>query len=440
MLWEKAQNNIKNVISEGVFKLWIEPLQCMEVREDRILLKSPDKYFSAYVSQNFLQTIEEKLYEVDRCKRKVVFCEDQEKFQSISSNKVQLRLPTVPVNTSSMRSLHPRYTFEEYMVGDSNILAQSACRSISLNDDSVGPCLYINSSTGLGKSHLTQAVAHQVFSESPMTRLHYVTAQQFSGEMIRGIQNKTMDAFKKKYHEHCDVLLVEDVHALTGKKKTQEELNEILDILIKTGKRVILTANAAPRDLIGIDDEFRSRMTAGLVATIKPPDTATRLRIIEKKAAQMQLMLTPEYVEFLGQNISGDVRRLESAIVAIRAKAKLRGGTVSFDLIREAVLNVVGSTESLSLAMIADLVSRQFNVKIEDMKSRSREKRLAFPRQVAMYLCRKYTDKTLGVIGKQFNRDHSTVLHSIKAVTDLMVRDTSIGAQVDFLGNKLKNL
>ena len=440
MLWKKTQEHLKSTVSASVFSLWIEPLQCLDVQEDRILLQTPDKYFSAYVAQNFLPVIEEKLFEIDKLKRRIVFCEDTEPAAPVVAGKTQLRLPSMPVNTSSIRALHPRYTFEEYMVGDCNILAQSACRSLSVNDDSFGPCLYINSSTGLGKSHLTQAVAHKIYSDFPMTRLHYVTAQQFSGEMVRGIQNRSMDTFKKKYHEHCDVLLVEDVHSLTGKKKTQEELNEILDTLIKGGKRVIFTANAAPRELVGIDDEFRSRMTSGLIATIKPPDVATRIRIIEKKAAQFQMNLQEEYVEMLGQNISGDVRKLESAIIAIRAKAKVQGGAVNADLVREVVLNVVGNTETLTLAMIIDMVCRQFKTTTENIKSKSREKKHAFPRQVAMYFCRKYTDKTLGEIGRQFNRDHSTVLHSIKAVTDLMVRDSSISAQINLMGNRLKNL
>ena len=301
-----------------------------------------------------------------------------------------MRLPNVPENTSKIRSLHPRYTFSEFMVGDSNILAQSACKSMTVSDDSVGPCLYINSSTGLGKSHLTHAVAHQILTTLPMTRLHYVTAQQFATEMVRGIQSNTMDSFKRKYHEHCDILLVEDVHSLTGKKKTQEELNELLDSLIKSGKRVILTANSAPRDLVGIDEEFRSRMTAGLVTSIKAPDISTRLRIVEKKAIQHQLCLDEGHVDYLAQHIRGDVRKVESALIAIRAKARLMGGQVDLDLVKEVVANIVGHNQVLTAAMISDLVGSQFKVSVKDMQSRSRKKVHTFPRQVAMYLCRKY--------------------------------------------------
>lgn len=442
MLWEKTQEVLKETLSVSVYQLWIEPLRCLEVRDDAIFLLSPDRYFSAYVAQKFLSILEATVTEAGSVKRRVVLCEDERvhKPKPVASPKGQLRLPNIPENNSSLRALHPRYTFDQYMVGDCNILAESACRAISMHDDSFGPCLYINSETGLGKSHLTHAIAHRVYADSPMTRLHYVTAQQFAAEMVRNIQTKTMDEFKQKYHDRCDMLLVEDIHSLTGKKKTQEELNEVLDSLIKSGKRVVLTANKSPRDLDGIDGEFRSRMSSGLVTMIKAPDISTRLRIVEKKAETHQLGLGEEGIDFLAQHIRGDIRQVESAIVAIRAKSRLMNGHVDMDMIREAVTNVVGCEKALTVEMISELIAKQFNISITDMCSRSRKKKLTFPRQVAMYLCRKYTEDSLAEIGRAFNRDHSTVMHSIKKVTNLTVRDTSVGAQVELLSGKIKSL
>ncbi|WP_136808083.1 chromosomal replication initiator protein DnaA [Desulfosediminicola flagellatus] len=442
MLWEKTQEVLKDTLSGSVYQLWIEPLRCLEVRDDSIYLLSPDRYFSAYVAQKFLSIIEATVKEAGSVQRRVVICEDERVHtpKPVMQPKGQLRLPTVPENNSSVRALHPRYTFDQYMVGDCNILAESACKAISADDDSYGPCIYINSETGLGKSHLTHAIAHKVFAESPMTRLHYVTAQQFAAEMVRNIQSKTMDTFKQKYHDHCDMLLVEDIHSLTGKKKTQEELNEVLDSLIKSGKRVVLTANQAPRELVGIDSEFRSRMSSGLVTMIKAPDINTRLRIVERKAGTHQLGLAEEGVNYLAQHIRGDIRQVESAIVAIRAKSRLMGGHVDMDMIREAVTSVVGVGQQLTIQMISDLIAKQFKVSVDDMKSRSRKRQLTFPRQVAMYLCRKYTDDSLAEIGRAFNRDHSTVMHSIKKVTNLSVRDTSVAAQMELLTGKVKSL
>lgn len=440
MLWEKTKERLKDALTENVYSLWIEPLECVQVHAETIVLASPDRYFNAYVSQHYLALIEETIRKCGSSPRQVVLCEKESAPRLPQPARGQMRLPSIPENTSRIRSLHPRYTFDEFMVGDSNILAHSACQSMSVSDDLVGPCLYINSGTGLGKSHLTHAVAHKIISESPMTRLHYVTAQQFASEMVRGIQGNTMDQFKRKYHENCDILLVEDVHSLTGKKKTQEELNELLDTLIKSGKRVILTANSAPRDLIGIDDEFRSRMSAGLVTSIKPPDIETRLRIISRKAQQQQLLLQEQQIDYLAQHIRGDVRKVESALIALRAKASLRKGEVDLDLVREVVASVVGHQQVLTSAMISDLVGSQFKVSVQDMQSRSRKKVISFPRQVAMYLSRKYTDESLADIGRIFNRDHSTVLHAIKVVTNLTARDASVSAQLNLLGGKVKQL
>ncbi len=446
MVWERVKESLKSTIAENVFDLWIEPLKFVELQGEQLYLSSPDRFFSAYVKRNFLEAIEEKIRENGLESTKVLFCEDSNTIVSAprtvkrNGTKTQMRLPTVPVNNSRFKALHPRYTFDEFMVGESNILAESACKSMVTKDDTIGPCLYINSATGLGKSHLTHAVAHHVFSHSPMTRLHYVTAKQFAAEMVRGIKTNTMENFKSKYLEHCDILLVEDVHSLTGKKKTQEELNEVLDSLIKSGKRVIITSKSAPRDLVGIDSEFRSRMTSGLVTSIHAPDVATRIRIVEKKAVQQQLSLDEEMVSYLANHIRGDVRQIESALIAIRAKARLTGGHVDINLLREVIASVVGVAQVRSAEMICDLVSSQFKVSIGDMRSRSRKKVITFPRQVAMYLARKYTDSSLADIGKVLHRDHSTVLHSIKVVTSKAVSDGSVSAQLDLLSDKVKQL
>jgi len=446
MVWERAKNNLRATLTKNIFNLWIEPLKFVEQQGEKLYLSSPDRFFSAYVKNNFLEIIEKSIRDDGLEAVQVVFrevsCEKAALPGIVNKNggKTQMRLPNVPLNNSLFRSLHPRYTFDEFMVGESNILAESACKSLVAEDDLVGPCLYINSATGLGKSHLTHAVANHVFTNFPMTRLHYVTARQFAAEMVRGIKTNTMESFKAKYLDHCDILLVEDVHSLTGKKKTQEELNEVLDSLIKSGKRIIITSKKAPRDLVGIDSEFRSRMTSGLVTSIRAPDVATRNRIVEKKALQQRLSLDEEQVSFLANHIRGDVRQIESALIAIRAKAGLVGGNIDLNLIREVIASVVGAEQVRTAELICELVSSQFSVSIQEMQSRSRKKGVTFPRQVAMYLARKHTDESLADIGKVLRRDHSTVLHSIKVVAARAVRDGSVSAQLDLLSNKVEQL
>jgi len=440
MVWRKAKESLREVLSENVFNLWVEPLECVQCNEETIRLACPDRFYRAHLSQHHLGVIQDCVNAVDGHLRQVLLCEVEQKVLPPASQGVQLRLPHVPAGGSQIRALHPRYTFDEFMEGESNLLALSACKSMAAGTDTVGPCLYINSSTGLGKSHLTHAVAHQILATSPATRLFYLTAQQFSSEMVREIQANSMDRFKRKYHEHCDILLVEDVHSLTGKKKTQEELNEILDTLIKGGKRIILTANSAPRELNGIDNEFRSRMTAGLVTSIQAPDLRTRERIVQNKAQSLGISLLEEFVTYLAQYIKGDVRRIESAIHAIRAKSSLMGGRVDMALVREVVEGIVGTPGNLSALTISEFVSAQFQVSVQDMQSRTRKKGVVFPRQVAMYLSRVHTTDSLADIGKVFGRDHATVLHAIKVVSDRIARDASVSSQVELLNKKVKQI
>ncbi len=447
MVWQSAKEMLRKELNDSIYELWIEPLECMSIHADNIQLGCPDRFFSAYIKRNYLNVIQEKIDSVDSRKRKIIVtvggrgnAAGKIPANTNERQRKQLRLPNIPEGGSSTRSLHPKYTFEEFMVGESNILAQSACRSISLCDDSIGPCLYINSDTGLGKSHLTHAVAHYVLANFPMTRLHYLTAQQFSFEMVTSIKGNTMDGFKKKYHNNCDVLLVEDIHALAGKKKTQEELNELLDVLIKGDKRVIFTANKSPRDLTGIDSELRSRMTSGLITSIQPPDLITRTRIVGKKAEQYNVELDGDLIDYIAQHVQGDVRQIESTLVGVKAKAQLQQGRIDLDLLKDVIASIVGSNRQLSCEMIRDFIAKHYGVPVTDLQSRSRKKAVSFPRQVAMYLCRKHTESSLADIGRQFNRDHSTVMHAIKAVSGKVHRSVAVDEQLTFLSSKLKKL
>lgn len=440
MVWQKLKESLRDVLAENIFALWVEPLECVRCDQKQVVLACPDRFYRAHVERHYKNLMQTRMNEIDGVARQVVFCEAGQKNLPAPSTASQLRLPHVPLVVSSVRSLHPRYTFEEFMDGDSNRLALSACKAMVSGTDLVGPCLYINSSTGLGKSHLTHAVAHRILATSPGTRLHYLTAQQFSTEMVREIQAHNMDRFKQKYHDQCDVLLVEDVHSLTGKKKTQEELNELLDSLIKGGKRVILTANNSPRNLDGIDHEFRSRMTSGLVTAIEPPDIVTRQRIARKKAEAQGLQLEDDFVTFIAQHIRGDVRQLESAICAIHARSALMGGEIGMALVRDVVEGVVGAPRDLSSLTIGEMVGCQFRVTVKDMQSRSRKKEVVFPRQIAMYLSRLHTSQSLADIGKAFGRDHATVLHAIKVVTDRINRDASLASQMDILNKRVKQI
>ncbi len=444
MLWNEVKELLKNKLPEAVQHLWIEPLTCIKADENHIELACPDKFFCSWVKENYLKVMQESLVQLGKASAQIHFsvgpdsANEQATLLLENSTRKQLRLPAMPEAYSNMRNLHPRYTFEEFMVGESNLLAHSACNAIANGETSFGSSLYINAGTGLGKSHLTHAVAHTIVDNYPGTRLYYLTAQQFSSEMVSRIKSNSMDEFKTKYHNNCDVLLIEDVQSLTGKVKTQEELNELLDVMIKTGRRIILTGSTAPRELTNIDEGFRSRMSAGLISKINPPDLQTSRLIIKRKAVNCKLQLDEDLVEYLAQCIRGDIRKLESAIVGLKAKSTLLQKTPDLAMVKEVVAEIIGNSQELSAELIRDFIARQFKVSVSDMQSKSRKKTITFPRQVSMYLARKYTEQGLVEIGKAFNRDHSTVLHSVRVISEAMSRNGSIRGQVKLLAEKLQ--
>ncbi|MBU0676372.1 MAG: chromosomal replication initiator protein DnaA [Proteobacteria bacterium] len=444
MNWEKIKEKVTEHLLPGTISLWVEPLECLRDDQDCLELVGPDRFFCSWVRENLQPLFLRCLTELGSPETEILFKvagEDPARPLLPGGEETpQLRLPCIPKKIkATVRALHPRFTFDEFMVGESNLMAKSACEALANDDPSLGRSVFVQSGTGLGKSHLTHAVAHKIMSESPGTRLHYVTAQQLTAEMVRSIQSKTMEDFKEKYHNHCDVLLVEDVHSLAGRSKTQEELTATLDALMKKDKRIIFTSKMSPREIPDIEPEFRSRLSGGLITTINPPDLKTRTHIIRKKAGNSAIDLDDELINYLATQIKGDIRRVESAIVGLKAKSGLTGVRPNMDMVQEVLASILGCTnQQINAEFIRDFIAKQFKTSTHELRSKSRKKTITFPRQVAMYLARKMTDQALGDIGQAFNRDHSTVVHSIRVITDAVQRDGSVRGQIELLTDKLR--
>ena len=438
MIWNTIRKSLHSTLPDSEYGLWIKPLEC-RLQEGQLLeLSGPDRFFCAWVEDHYLDRIRSAARELGGIAdvRLTVAANRPRPFASGKGGQLLLPGAEPPPRP---RSLHPAFTFEQFMVGESNLLAQSACKALAAGDSTFGHCLFMNSGTGLGKSHLTQAVVHQVLRTAPSTRVQYLTAQQFSAEMVRSIRANAMEQFSKQFITNCDMLLVEDVHILPGKTKTQEELNLILDYLIKSGTRVILTSALPPGKLAGLDNDFLSRMTSGLVAGIESPDYETRARIIRHKMRIHGLGTDEDLVGFMAEHLRTDIRRMESAIIGIKAKSCLRGTPPDLAMVREVVQGMgLGSGEEITGETIRNLIECQFRVSADELRSRSRQRAIAFPRQVGMYLTRKFTNQSLADIGSFYNRDHSTVLHAIKTITRDMAQQDSVRRQVEMLCAKLQ--
>jgi chromosomal replication initiator protein len=437
MMWQSIQNSLLEKIGDSAYSLWISPLTSETVDSKTLVLTGPDSFFCGCVKEKYLAAINECLAERGLHGVDIQFVESGEPLL-VAPEEVQLRLPSIPVVRQFTKTLNPRYTFDEFMVGQSNMLAHSACSAIAEDRVDLGNIIYVNGGTGLGKSHLTHAVAHYIVNEQPQTRLHYLTAQQLTAEMVKGIKSNTMSKFKRKYQKQCDVLLIEDVHTLAGRTKTQTELAETLDVLMESGKRIILTSSKSPRDIQNLDEGLRSRLTYGLITTINPPGLNTRLRIIQRKAFNHDLCLSSDIVEYLAENVKGDIRKLESLVVSLKAQSALFKVNPDLSMVKDALRTIVGQYRQISAEMIRDFIADQFRVTINDLQSKSRKRIVAFPRQVCMYLARKHTELPLAEIGQAVNRDHSTVVHSVRTITDKIARDGSVRGQIELLSDKLE--
>ena len=439
--WEEIKVELKNQIPDHSFKMWIEPL-VFEASENNTLVVSAPNFFSRKrVMDYYGDLIERELVnsggKVNRLK--VILSGKKEKPEKDSLElSRQLVLPIMNFQPQNGRRLRHDFTFDNFVVGTNNDFAYSAALSFASRRDSGQHSLYLLSDTGMGKSHLSQAVGHYILSQCKGERVYYITAEDFTNEMVRAFRHNCLENFKQKYRDGCDVLLLEDIHFLTGKDRTQTELSLTLDYLLDARKRVIFSSCLRPNEIPKLSDQLRSRLSCGLISPIDPPDFRTRVRILAKKAKEKGYDLPSDVIEYLANELTDDIRQLESGLIGVVAKSSLLGVDVDIKLAETVVKSISQNQKKVTVETIKRLVCKEFNVTEKDIVSNSRKQNIVRPRQVAMYLARRYTDSPLQVIGKSFNRYHATALHSIGAVEKEIKNNGSFQKQVEILSKKIE--
>jgi chromosomal replication initiator protein len=291
----------------------------------------------------------------------------------------------------------------------------------------------------MGKSHLSQAIGHQILMASPSERVYYMTAEDFTSEMVASYKSNSVNLFKDKYHKGCDVLLLEDVHYLSGKERTQIELAHTLDSLLNENKRIIFSSCCSPSEIPKLSENLRSRLACGLISNIEPPDYRLRLRILKQYAQANDWQIPAEVLEYLASELTNDVRQLKSGLVGVSARASLLGSPIDVALASGVVKNMINQTGHITIDAIKKIVCKYYNVTAKDLVSPSRKQAIVRPRQIAIYLARHYTDEPLQAIGKSFNRYHATALHAIGTIEKGIRQGTPIQRHVEYLSQKLES-
>jgi chromosomal replication initiator protein len=437
-IWEEIKDQIRGVLPEKSFSLWINPLTLLEQREDTLVLGCPNKFSLNWVTENYMPLFQENLDRMNErnCRLTLrVVAPSSAVPPGLLQDPRQLTLPNMPSNENGgPRSLNEDFTFDRFVVGRCNEFAYAASKALAIEGQF--PC----SSLFIGKSHLSQATAHALLESNPKLKVIYITAEDFVNEMIFALKNHRIDEFKNKYRRSCDVLLLEEIHFLSGKEKTQLELGYTLDALANDHKRIIFTSSLLPKDIPNLSKELASRLTSGIITTLDTPDYETRVKIIERKSSEQGLALSQEIFHLLAKDLTGDIRQMESALRCLKAKAALMNARIDTDLAKEVLLCHVPTQKLVTMEDVKTIVCQYFKVDPTMLESKSRKKIHAYPRNVYGYLCRQHTDRTVEEIGRSLSRNHSTVLYASEVIEHKMKVDKRVGNQIEFLSNKLKDM
>jgi chromosomal replication initiator protein len=442
-VWKKVKSAIKKRVPHHSYRMWIEPLELHESQENGFEISCPNFFSKKRVQDQYGEMIESELHKVmgDACHLafKIYKNNGNPRSNPQPYQQHQLPLPNDSIRPHNGRHLCKDFTFDQFVVGGNNDFAYSASLSLASRKDFQQNALYLLSKTGMGKSHLSQAIGHHVLSEYPNDRVYYITAEDFSNEMVNAYQCDAINKFKGKYRNQCDVLLLEDVHYLSGKERTQIELALTLDALFEAGKRIIFSSCYLPAEIPKLNDKLRSRLSCGLISNIDPPNFRTRMRILQKKAIIYGYKIPENIINYLAEELTEDVRQLESGLNGVAAKSSLLGMPMDLSLAESVVKHIVRQRKSITIGHIKKLVCKYYNISMQDLMSRSRKQSIVHPRQMGIYLSRSYTDSPLQTIGKSFNRYHATALHAIKCVERGIKDNSSIQRQVKFFRQKLEN-
>jgi chromosomal replication initiator protein len=437
-IWDKTLNIIKAELTEVSFNTWLKCLEPLYMNGDTIVIGVPNDFTKSILEARYQNLILNALKLVTSKKYTVEFILNNE--QNIKSLNVKNK-NTEPKNTSddsNWQLLNPKYTFDTFVIGNSNRFAHAASLAVAEAPAKAYNPLFIYGGVGLGKTHLMHAIGHYILDNTPKLKVVYVSSEKFTNELINSIKDDKNVMFRNKYR-NVDVLLIDDIQFIAGKESTQEEFFHTFNDLYEANKQIIISSDRPPKEIPTLEDRLRSRFEWGLIADIQPPDFETRIAILKKKADVDNLNIPNDVMVYIANRIQSNIRELEGALNRIVAYSSLVNKEISIDLANEALKDIISNkTKVITVDLIQDVVASYYNLRIDDFKSKRRTRNVAFPRQIAMYLTRKYTDLSLPKIGEEFGgRDHTTVIHAYEKITEELNSDSNLRDTVNELSKKL---
>jgi chromosomal replication initiator protein len=432
-IWQDAQAQVKERLGTTIFETWILPLKIKRQSQDAILLEAPDTFFRDWVQKNYSAIIEDSLHSLGLAAVRVELEASSETGEAAAKQAPAQPPANLVRSNSANLSLNSRYTFENFVIGPSNRHAHAYSLAVANSLAKTYNPLFIYGGVGLGKTHLIQAICHQVMAKfSANIKIAYLPSEQFTNELINAIQHHSTAAFRQKYR-NADVLVIDDVHFFGGKDSTQEEFFNTFNALYDAHKQIILSSDRPPKEIADLQDRLVSRFGWGLTADIQPPDLETRVAILKKKIEREPVAVPDEVIFFIAQLIKTNIRELEGALIRTMAYSLMEEKPITLDLTKEVLRDLLREPKKLiTVDFIQRCVAEEFGLVLGDLKTKRRNKTIVVPRQVAMYLSRELTDLSLPEIGQFFGgKDHTTVLHSYNKIKEGLTSNTTLQEKVE---------
>ena len=430
--WDQAVQELKAEMEEAVWECWFPPLRYLDAQGDTVHVEVPNRYFGDYFEENF---------KTDVCRKLEALTGRSTDLSITVSSNGRSPLEAAPADADlSGYQMSRKQTFDTFVVGESNKFAHAACQNVASKPGENFNPLFIFGGVGVGKTHLLNAIGNDVVTHDPSSRVLYLSAEQFLNDMVNSLRHQRMERFHARYRQRCDVLLVDDIHFLSGKKQTQEEFFHTFNALHSAGRQIVVTSDRYPREIEDIEERLRTRFEWGLVADIQPPELETRVAILHKKADAENITLPDDVALFIASNVQANVRELEGVLTRLQAFSAFYGRPITLDFAKTALGDVAGPRENrLTIERIQEQVARFFNIQVKDLKSARRNKFIARPRQIAMYLSREHTAHSFPEIGGAFGkRHHTTVMHACDTIRKRLEKDADLRSKVASIERSLR--
>jgi chromosomal replication initiator protein len=444
-VWDKTIKIIQDKLSKQNFDTWIKPIKIVTMEDKCIRLAVPNKFFKDWLLDNYFSTIKHSLENIVGIDVDVEFVltKDKEKKPEAAQKTEEYSpgLPAATVRSKNLSPLNGNYTFERFVVGPCNQFAHAASIAVSKQPAKNYNPLFIYGGSGLGKTHLLNAIGLLTAAAHPDLNVMYVSAEEFMNEMINSIRYDRMPKFREKYR-NIGCLLIDDIHFLAGKERTQEEFFHTFNTLHDSGKQIVVTSDKFPKDIPNLEGRLRSRFEWGLIADIQPPEIETKIAIIEKKMQENKISLPSNVAHYIASHVESNIRELEGFLVRICAYSSLTGREIDLDLVKEVLRKLLKHNEKqeISIDEIIKVVAGKLTVKIADIKAHNKNKNMVLARQIVMYLARKLTDHSFPDIGQKVGgRDHSTVIYATNKMTKGIEADSKLKLVIQDIEDHLIN-